>query len=197
MSTEVLGWDAWAGDSGIKHANAVELGGTPESAVARAMERVQKMESQVARVAPRRFRSEEETHPPAGSSDSQLLGIALVGRNSWTQGHTEICGPCCFCAAQPRSRGSPAALGPCCGRGPRGQRRAARAANDLAEAAWLLAAVVELHPADVLADEVAVVPVELDCLAHPVGGGLGYANTRPDGPVLGGSRSPYRTRVNG
>ena len=35
----MLGWDAWAGDSGIKHANAVELGGTPESAVTRAMER--------------------------------------------------------------------------------------------------------------------------------------------------------------
>jgi len=35
----VLGWDAWAGDAGIKHANAVELGGTPESAVCRAMER--------------------------------------------------------------------------------------------------------------------------------------------------------------
>jgi hypothetical protein len=28
-----------SGDSGIKHANAVELGGTPESAVTRAMER--------------------------------------------------------------------------------------------------------------------------------------------------------------
>ena len=39
MGSAVLGWDAWAGDSGIKHANAVELGGTPESAVARAMER--------------------------------------------------------------------------------------------------------------------------------------------------------------
>ena len=39
MSREVLGWDAWAGEAGIKHANAVELGGTPESAVARAMER--------------------------------------------------------------------------------------------------------------------------------------------------------------
>jgi hypothetical protein len=34
MSGEVLGWDAWAADAGIMHANAVELGGTPDSAVA-------------------------------------------------------------------------------------------------------------------------------------------------------------------
>jgi len=38
MSGEVLGWDAWAGDTGIKHANAVELG-APESAIARVLER--------------------------------------------------------------------------------------------------------------------------------------------------------------
>ena len=39
MSSEVLGWDVHIGDAGTKHANAVELGGTPESAVTRAMER--------------------------------------------------------------------------------------------------------------------------------------------------------------
>jgi hypothetical protein len=38
MGTEVLGWDAWIGDDDIKHANAVELAGTPESAVRKAME---------------------------------------------------------------------------------------------------------------------------------------------------------------
>ena len=35
----VLGWDCWAGDTGIKHANAVELGAAPESAIARVMDR--------------------------------------------------------------------------------------------------------------------------------------------------------------
>jgi hypothetical protein len=39
MSDEVLGWDAHIGDTGFNHANAVELGGIPESAVGRAMER--------------------------------------------------------------------------------------------------------------------------------------------------------------
>jgi hypothetical protein len=39
MTSAVLGWDAWAGTAGTKHANAVELGGTPESAIARVMER--------------------------------------------------------------------------------------------------------------------------------------------------------------
>ena len=39
MSDEVLGWDAHIGDAGLKHAHAVELGGTPESAVTRAMAR--------------------------------------------------------------------------------------------------------------------------------------------------------------
>jgi len=39
MSGEGLGWDAWIGDAGLKHANAVELGGTPESAVLLAMAR--------------------------------------------------------------------------------------------------------------------------------------------------------------
>ena len=34
----VLGWDAHIGDAGLNHANAVELGGTPESAAALAMQ---------------------------------------------------------------------------------------------------------------------------------------------------------------
>ena len=44
MSGVVLGWDAWAGDNGIKHANTVQLGGvqlggTPEDAVLQVIER--------------------------------------------------------------------------------------------------------------------------------------------------------------
>ena len=42
----------------------------------------------------------------------------------------------------------------------------------MGEAFPLLAAVVALHPAGLLADEVAVVSVEMDGLANPVGGGL-------------------------
>jgi hypothetical protein len=39
IPSEVLGWHVWAGDTAIRRANAVELGGTPESAIARVMER--------------------------------------------------------------------------------------------------------------------------------------------------------------
>lgn len=39
MSGQVLGWDCWGGDTGIKHANVVELGSTPEEAMGRLLER--------------------------------------------------------------------------------------------------------------------------------------------------------------
>ena len=39
MSGEVLGWDCWGGDAGIRHANVVELGVTPEVAMGRLLER--------------------------------------------------------------------------------------------------------------------------------------------------------------
>ena len=55
------------------------------------------------------------------------------------------------------------------------------------EALPLLAAVVQLHPADLFADEIAVVSVEVDGLAHPVRGGLDEDAREPgrhevDGP---------------
>ncbi len=39
MGREVLGWDCWAGDAGIRHANVVHLGVTPEEAMVRLLER--------------------------------------------------------------------------------------------------------------------------------------------------------------
>jgi hypothetical protein len=39
-SGEVLGWDCWGADVGLRHANVVELGVTPEAAMIRLVERV-------------------------------------------------------------------------------------------------------------------------------------------------------------
>lgn len=43
MSTGVLGWDCWGGDSGMNHANTVQLGVTPEEAMGRLLERAVEM----------------------------------------------------------------------------------------------------------------------------------------------------------
>jgi hypothetical protein len=40
MATEVLGYDCWGGDEGLRHANVVQLGMTPEEAMLRLLERV-------------------------------------------------------------------------------------------------------------------------------------------------------------
>lgn len=37
----VLGWDCWGGDAGIRHANVVQLGVTPEEAMLRLLERAE------------------------------------------------------------------------------------------------------------------------------------------------------------
>jgi hypothetical protein len=38
---EVLGWDCWGGDTGIKHANVVQLGMPPEDAMTHLLERAE------------------------------------------------------------------------------------------------------------------------------------------------------------
>ncbi|RPH64224.1 MAG: hypothetical protein EHM78_26795 [Myxococcaceae bacterium] len=40
MAIEVLGYDCWGGDEGLRHAKVVELGTSPEEAMLRLLERV-------------------------------------------------------------------------------------------------------------------------------------------------------------
>ncbi len=47
MKAAVLGWDCWGRDSGVRHANVVQLGGAPEEAMASLLDRaVQKYGSE-------------------------------------------------------------------------------------------------------------------------------------------------------